>query len=81
MSPHSCKDCLRDRIARKMAESDQKITMNGLSSENGIGDTPSMPWFGMDIGGTLCKLVYFEPKDISRDELDAEVEALRNIRR
>lgn len=41
----------------------------------------AMPWFGMDIGGTLCKLVYFEPKDITRDELDAEVEALKNIRR
>ena len=22
-----------------------------------------MPWFGMDIGGTLAKLVYFEPTD------------------
>lgn len=41
----------------------------------------AMPWFGMDIGGTLCKLVYFEPKDITRDELDSEVESLKNIRR
>lgn len=40
-----------------------------------------MPWFGMDIGGTLSKLVYFEPTDISKDELDSEVETLRNIRR
>ncbi|XP_018328170.1 pantothenate kinase 3 isoform X3 [Agrilus planipennis] len=40
-----------------------------------------MPWFGMDIGGTLCKLVYFEPKDITRDELDSEIEILRNIRK
>ena len=24
---------------------------------------PPMPWFGMDIGGTLTKLVYFEPTD------------------
>lgn len=24
-----------------------------------------MPWFGMDIGGTLCKLVFFEPTDIN----------------
>lgn len=40
-----------------------------------------MPWFGMDIGGTLCKLVYFEPKDRTRDEADAEVETLKNIRR
>lgn len=40
-----------------------------------------MPWFGMDIGGTLTKLVYFEPKDITPDELDQEAEILRNIRR
>jgi type II pantothenate kinase len=40
-----------------------------------------MPWFGMDIGGTLCKLVYFEPKDITPDEAELEVETLRNIRR
>jgi type II pantothenate kinase len=41
----------------------------------------AMPWFGMDIGGTLCKLVYFEPKDITPDEAELEVETLRNIRR
>ncbi|XP_059477811.1 pantothenate kinase 3 isoform X2 [Neocloeon triangulifer] len=41
----------------------------------------TMPWFGMDIGGTLCKLVYFEPKDITPDEAELEVETLRNIRR
>lgn len=34
----------------------------------------------MDIGGTLCKLVYFEPKYITKDEADAEVETLKNIR-
>ena len=41
----------------------------------------AMPWFGMDIGGSLTKLVYFEPTDISDDELDSEVETLKNIRR
>lgn len=41
----------------------------------------AMPWFGMDIGGTLTKLVYFEPKDITPDEQDQEAEILRNIRR
>lgn len=40
-----------------------------------------MPWFGMDIGGTLTKLVYFEPKDITPDELDQEAETSSNIRR
>lgn len=41
----------------------------------------AMPWFGMDIGGTLTKLVYFEPKDITPHEQDQEAEILRNIRR
>lgn len=41
----------------------------------------AMPWFGMDIGGTLTKLVYFEPKDITPDELYQEAEILKNIRR
>ncbi|KAI5705699.1 hypothetical protein M8J75_000998 [Diaphorina citri] len=42
---------------------------------------PSMPWFGMDIGGTLSKLVYFEPKDITPDEANSEIETLKNIRK
>nr|CAI5834036.1 unnamed protein product [Callosobruchus analis] len=67
--------------------------MNGIDS-NGLIDNlcvvelkqeeliQPMPWFGMDIGGTLCKLVYFEPKDLSECESSAsEVETLRNIRR
>ena len=41
----------------------------------------AMPWFGMDIGGTLTKLIYFEPKDITAKEEDTEVEALRTIRK
>lgn len=40
-----------------------------------------MPWFGMDIGGTLTKLVYFEPRESNRRELDKETEVLKNIRR
>lgn len=40
-----------------------------------------MPWFGMDIGGSLCKLVYFEPKEVPVGDLNAELQTLRNIRR
>jgi len=36
-----------------------------------------MPWFGMDMGGTLSKLVYFEPLHTTREE-EARV---KNIRR
>ncbi len=42
---------------------------------------PAFPWFGMDIGGTLVKLVYFEPKDITAEEEQEEVESLKSIRR
>ncbi|CAK7313019.1 Pantothenate kinase 1 [Vulpes lagopus] len=37
------------------------------------------PWFSMDIGGTLIKLVYFEPKDITAEEEREEVENLKSI--
>ncbi|XP_063040151.1 pantothenate kinase 2, mitochondrial-like [Engraulis encrasicolus] len=42
---------------------------------------PPFPWFGMDIGGTLVKLVYFEPTDVTAEEEQEEVENLRSIRR
>uniref|UniRef100_A0A914HAV2 pantothenate kinase n=1 Tax=Globodera rostochiensis TaxID=31243 RepID=A0A914HAV2_GLORO len=35
-----------------------------------------MPWFGIDIGGTLTKLVYFEPTD-QADFLETEDERMR----
>ena len=41
-----------------------------------------MPWFGMDIGGTLTKLVFFEPTDVqSITDKPYEHETMRNIRR
>ncbi|XP_014769420.1 pantothenate kinase 3 isoform X2 [Octopus bimaculoides] len=43
--------------------------------------TPPMPWFGMDIGGTLTKLVYFEPKDVSDQGDTEQLETLRTIRK
>ncbi|KAG8439179.1 hypothetical protein GDO86_005411 [Hymenochirus boettgeri] len=42
---------------------------------------PSFPWFGMDIGGTLVKLSYFEPVDITAEEEQEEVESLKSIRK
>ncbi|XP_057197636.1 pantothenate kinase 2, mitochondrial isoform X1 [Triplophysa rosa] len=42
---------------------------------------PPFPWFGLDIGGTLVKLIYFEPKDITAEEELEEVESLKSIRR
>ncbi|CAG9769463.1 unnamed protein product [Ceutorhynchus assimilis] len=84
MAPHSCKGCLHYIIAKrkKMSELENKplpmeVEQNGL--QNG-SDPPSMPWFGMDIGGTLSKLVYFEPKDIMQGESE-EIDILKNIRK
>uniref|UniRef100_A0A2I3HM69 Pantothenate kinase 3 n=1 Tax=Nomascus leucogenys TaxID=61853 RepID=A0A2I3HM69_NOMLE len=42
---------------------------------------PSLPWFGMDIGGTLVKLSYFEPIAITAEEEQEEVESLKSIRK
>jgi len=42
-----------------------------MAGNNSGNNDPPMPWFGMDIGGTLTKLVYFEPTD----ELDSSLEA------
>lgn len=44
---------------------------------------PPMPWFGMDIGGTLTKLVYFEPTDVCLQEdtkTQEEASLLANIK-
>ena len=39
------------------------------------------PWFGLDIGGTLVKLVYFEPLSVTPDEERQEEESLKSIRK
>lgn len=38
-----------------------------------------MPWFGMDIGGTLSKLVFFEPKDAIAEKTEDETQLLYNV--
>src|SRR5262245_60539433 len=39
----------------------------------------AMPWFGLDVGGTLVKLVYFEPTDEELDEQERPI--VNNIRK
>ncbi|XP_028966324.1 pantothenate kinase 1 [Galendromus occidentalis] len=41
---------------------------------------PPMPWFGMDIGGSLTKVIYFEPTDLDPDESNNEHENLKTIK-
>jgi hypothetical protein len=41
-----------------------------------------MPWFGMDIGGTLTKLIYFEPDDSEVENQEPEdAQTLHRIRK
>lgn len=40
-----------------------------------------MPAIGVDVGGTLTKLVYFEPNDEDEPEGELEAKVLKNIRR
>lgn len=44
-------------------------------------DRANFPWFGMDIGGTLVKLVYFEPIDLTEEETFKQGSTLRTIQR
>uniref|UniRef100_A0A182PC53 pantothenate kinase n=1 Tax=Anopheles epiroticus TaxID=199890 RepID=A0A182PC53_9DIPT len=68
------------RIKRRTGGSGRTVPGTASSGKSG-SESKAMPWFGMDIGGTLTKLVYFEPKDITPGELDQEARILRNIRR
>lgn len=65
----------------RLTSSINEHSTNQSVHDNRTDEHLSMPWFGMDIGGTLTKLVYFEPKDITPGELDQEAKILRNIRR
>ena len=58
-----------------------KNSQYDVISQLDLSLSPAFPWFGMDIGGTLVKLVYFEPKDITAEEEQDEVENLKSIRR
>jgi len=40
-----------------------------------------MPWFGMDIGGTLTKLIYFEPDDTGTNAEQEAEQTLQRIRK
>ncbi|KAH0615746.1 hypothetical protein JD844_026159 [Phrynosoma platyrhinos] len=71
--------------ARAEAASGRERERSGLSLRSRIDsflkNRPPFPWFGLDIGGTLVKLVYFEPKDITTEEEEEEVENLKSIRK
>lgn len=69
-----------------MSSDNKNENSNNFSTEavvtNSVTNTkiPDFPWFGLDIGGTLVKLVYFEPLDLSSDEEKKEGEVLKTIK-
>uniref|UniRef100_A0A286XQE5 Pantothenate kinase 2 n=1 Tax=Cavia porcellus TaxID=10141 RepID=A0A286XQE5_CAVPO len=75
------------RASAESARRDRPGSYSGPASiarqrvENLRKKRPLFPWFGLDIGGTLVKLVYFEPKDITAEEEEEEVESLKSIRK
>lgn len=62
------------------AASSESCTSHSSDSDVDFESLPSMPWFGMDIGGTLTKLVYFEPQDLEVEGTE-EKETLSTIRK
>ncbi|GFU49220.1 pantothenate kinase 1 [Trichonephila clavipes] len=49
------------------------VCMSPLPEFSSIAaNSPPMPWFGIDIGGSLVKVVYFEPTDDSKESQDHE---------
>lgn len=63
-----------------LIEDAELMLSSRFTRKRGFSVNPSydfpMPWFGIDIGGTLTKLVYFEPTDRS-EYLETEDELLR----
>ncbi|KAL3095434.1 hypothetical protein niasHS_007533 [Heterodera schachtii] len=62
-------DCATETSAEETNASSGRRRLPSIS-------LPPMPWFGIDIGGTLTKLVYFEPTD-QADYLETEDERIR----
>jgi len=54
-----------------------KAKKNGLT----MSKKHPFPWFGLDIGGTLTKLVYFEPLSLMSNEEIEEKASLKSIRK
>ena len=68
-----------------LAESTNLSKENGSTKllENGKALTKKhpFPWFGLDIGGTLTKLIYFEPLSLMSNEEIEEKASLKSIRK
>uniref|UniRef100_A0A914C7R3 pantothenate kinase n=1 Tax=Acrobeloides nanus TaxID=290746 RepID=A0A914C7R3_9BILA len=70
----SCPQNMLNGVAGSILENDV-VDSDGKRRRIPSLSLPPMPWFGLDIGGTLTKLVYFEPTDTD-EFIDPETERL-----
>lgn len=65
----SALDCNGDQTRVKVVtKTHNRVTLNLNGSGTSSMGPMNMPWFGIDIGGSLVKLVFFDPKDTTPEE-------------
>lgn len=70
-SDHESKGCeCSKKNSNSKGSRSNKVIMNLSSEQIARSETCSShsPWFGLDIGGSLVKVVIFDPKEISKEE-------------
>lgn len=61
----SCEESCRRQTTFKRSRVIMKLNKSNESSSTGY---KHMPWFGLDIGGSLVKVVFFDPKETTPEE-------------
>lgn len=70
-----------DSDTNKFTECRSFINNNAQDEINRNALSSTLPAIGVDVGGTLTKLVYFEPNDEDEPASEVEARVLKNIRR
>ncbi|XP_070508598.1 pantothenate kinase 3 isoform X2 [Chironomus tepperi] len=70
-----------DSDTNKFTECRSFINNNAQDEFNRNDISSTLPAIGVDVGGTLTKLVYFEPNDEDEPASEVEAKVLKNIRR
>ena len=60
----------------------RRLVMNSVAAEGTAAEVSlqPFPWYGIDIGGTLVKIVYFEPTKLDENIPQDEIEVLKSVR-
>ncbi|XP_027032482.2 pantothenate kinase 1a isoform X1 [Tachysurus fulvidraco] len=72
------KACCRFYTSAKKEQFCEEILHLSNKMKHKSDKSPAFPWFGLDIGGSLVKLVYFEPHDLTEEE-EEELGSIRTI--